>query len=174
MPTPPGRVPRYAPRTPQSGPGVRPSSPLPVPGSAGQRPERSIAKGNPVGTTQGSSSNKTDLLTYITRVGVTDTLYDGSRLWAKVTLVLETAGPVAVGTKQNLFPVLGGAGILLDTDVPQELTISKGNQLFIAANAVSRVKVKIESLPWLEQIAGTVSVVADAATAFARKFFGGV
>lgn len=162
------------PRQPRTGPGVPPSSPLPAPGSAGNRPDRSIAKGNPVGTTQGASSNRTDLFTYITKVGGTDLLYDGSRLWAKITLTLETAGPVAIGNKQNLIPVLGGSGVLLDTDVPYEIVISKGTQLFIAANAVSRVKVKIEPLPWLEQISGTVTVVAQAASAFASKFLGGL
>ena len=167
------RVPRFNGQRPMP-PGGRPhTSPLPVPGSAGQRPERSIAQGNPVGTTQGSSSNKTEVSTYITAVGKTDTIYDGSRLWARVTLTLETAGPVAAGTRQNLLPVLGGAGIVLDTDVPITFTISKGNQLYIAANAVSRVKIQIESLPWLEQIAGTVAQVADTAMAFARKFIGG-
>lgn len=172
MPNPPRRVPRFAgPRPPPDR--SHHVSPLPVPGSAGQRPERSIAKGNPVGTTQGTSSNKTDVSTYITKVGETDVVYDGSRLWAKVTLTLETAGPVAAGTKQNLLPVLSGAGIVLDTDVPIAFTISKGNQLYIAANAVSRIKIQIESFPWVEQIAGTVAQVADAATSFVKKYIGG-
>lgn len=166
------RVPRFT--GPRPAPQGRPHpSPLPIPGSAGQRPERSIAQGNPVGTTQGSSSNKTDISTYITRVGKTDSLYDGSRLWAKVTLTLETGGPVVYGTKQNLQPVLGGAGAQLITDEPTEIVISKGNQLYIAAQTVSRVNVKIESLPWLEQIAGTVAIVSEGVMAFARKFLSG-
>lgn len=175
MATPPSRVPRISGPRPQM-PQMRPHqqvSPLPAPGSAGQRPDRSQAKGNAVGTTQGTSSNKTEASTYITKVGVTDTVYDGSRLWARVTLTLETAGPVSAGTKQNLLPVLGGAGITLDTGVDRVFTISKGNQLFIAANAVSRVKVVIESLPWLEQIAGTVAQVAGAAMSFVTKYIGG-
>lgn len=169
---PQGRVPRFSgPRPPPTAP--HHVSPLPDPSRAGQRPNRDLATGMAVGTTQGSSSNKTEASTYITKVGSTDSIYDGSRLWARVTLTLETAGPVSAGTKQNLLPVLGGAGINLDTDIPREFTISKGNQLFIAADAVSRVSIQIESLPWLEQIAGTVAQVAAAAMAFAKKYIGG-
>jgi hypothetical protein len=120
------------------------------------RPDSTIAQSPSVGTTQGTSSNKLALSTYITKVGSTDEIYDGSRLWAKITVTLETAGPVAIGTRANLLPVLGGNGVLLDTDVPMTITISKGDKLYIAANAVSRVKIQIEAFPWLEQLAGTV------------------
>lgn len=131
---------------------VRPSNLI----RSNTRPDSTIAESPSVGVTQGTSSNRLALSTYITKVGTTDEVYDGSRLWAKITLTLETAGPVAVGTRANLLPVLGGNGVLLDTDEPITLTISKGDKLYIAANAVSRVKIQIESFPWLEQIAGTV------------------
>ncbi len=125
------------------------------------RPDSTIAQAPAVGTTQGTSSNRLALSTYITKVGSTDQIYDGSRLWAKITLTLETAGPVAIGTRANLLPVLGGNGVLLDTNEPITVTISKGDKLYIAANAVSRVKIQIEAFPWLEQLAGTVAGILN-------------
>ena len=84
-------------------------------------------------------------------------LYNGDRQYAQVTLQLETAGPVAVGQKQNLLPVLGGNGILLETGEPFVFYISKGNRIYVATTSLNRIKVIIQPLPWLEQIAGLLS-----------------
>lgn len=81
-------------------------------------------------------------------------LYNGDRQYAQVILTLETAGPVAVSTKQNILPVLGGTGALLDTNVPMTFTLSKGNRLWVATTSLNRIKVVIQPLPWLEQLAG--------------------
>jgi hypothetical protein len=89
-------------------------------------------------------------------------LYSGDRTWARITVTLETAGPVAIGTKANITPVLSGKGILLRTGVPKTFDIAKGDNLYIASNAVSRLSLEIQPLPWLEQMAGSISMVADA------------
>lgn len=110
---------------------------------------------------QGGTQFRTELTTLITKIGPTELVYDGTRIWAQVTLTLETAGPVAVGTRANLTPVLSGKGILLETLVPKTFTIAKGDKLYMASNAVSRIKFELAPVPWLEQLAGTLSRVAD-------------
>lgn len=109
-------------------------------------------------------ANKTTASTYITRTpppgatlsNPTALLYSADRLWATVTLTLETAGPVAVGESADLTPLLSGKGVLLDTGVPMKITLARGTKLYIAADAVNRVKVIVEPLPWLEQIFAAV------------------
>lgn len=106
----------------------------------------------------------TQTYTYITRVtGPTEgtpILYNGDRLWAKIILTLETAGPVAVGTASDIGPVLSGKGRLLITNVPTEFIIAKTSRLYILATAVNRVSVTIEPLPWLEQIANACELIS--------------
>ncbi len=96
---------------------------------------------------------KTDIYTYFTvPTGITELLYSAES-WMRVELVLETAGPVAVSTRDSVTPVLSGKGILLEPDgEPIEFIMPKGNRLFIAAESFNRVKVIIEPIPWLEQI----------------------
>lgn len=105
--------------------------------------------------------NRPSITTYFTKVPVvgeqTPVLYSGDRLWSRVTLTLETAGPVAVGQMAQIAPVLSGKGQLLATGVPTSFDIPKGSKLYIAATAVNRIKVSIQSLPWLEQITGLLS-----------------
>lgn len=133
------------------------------------RPDGTIAKSPSPALEQGGTQFRTELSTFITKIGPTEILYDGTRIWAQVTVTLETAGPVAIGTKQNITPVLSGKGILLETLEPKTITIAKGDKLFIASNAISRVKVEIQPVPWLEQLAGTLSQVPAGFTAlFAR------
>ncbi len=100
---------------------------------------------------------RTQIYTYFTKpTGISELLYSAES-WVQMTLVLETAGPVSFGTSENVSPVLSGKGILLPpTGVPIEVYLPKGNRIFIAANAINRVKVIIEPLPWLEQIAQQV------------------
>lgn len=133
-------------------------------GSATTRPNSTIARGPQPATTQGRSDHRTDVYTYITKIGGTEQLYDGSRAWARITMTLESAGPVAIGTREGLQPVLSGRGELLDTDAPKTLVIAKGSRVYIAATSVNRVKVEIEPLPWLEQIAGTINAIVDLGT----------
>src|SRR4051812_40410923 len=95
------------------------------------RPDSTIASSPPVATTQGTAENRSEYSTLFTKVG-TSQIYDGSRIWAKITLELETAGPCAVGTKKDIAPVLSGKGMLIDSGRPQEFIISKGTRLFLA------------------------------------------
>lgn len=144
---------------------VRPAAQRPgtAVGMAPTRPDPTVAQlstssmaPSPMGT-----DRTTDSFTYFTRASsATDAaviLYNGDRDWAKVTLLLETAGPVVVGTRAELAPVLGGSGRLLRTDIPVELTIAKGTRIYILATAVNRVAVTIEPWPWLEQISSYVA-----------------
>lgn len=102
----------------------------------------------------------TEIYSYIAKPslnGKTPVLYNADRQYAQVIVQLETAGPVSVGTRENLLPVLGGNGILLETGQPFEFFLSKGNRLYIASTSVNRVKVIIQPLPWLEQITGILA-----------------
>jgi hypothetical protein len=78
--------------------------------------------------------------------------------WMKVTLVLETAGPVAISTRSDVIPVLSGKGGLLQTNVPREYHLSRGDRLYYGSNAVNRVNVTVESIPYgnaiVELVAG--------------------
>ena len=99
----------------------------------------------------------TEMYTFFARP-VTDgrfvVLYNGDRQAAEVILTLETAGPVAVATKQQLDPVLSGKGQQLETGVPLSFNISKGNRIYVAATSISRIKVTIQPVLWQEMIAG--------------------
>jgi len=100
---------------------------------------------------------KTQIYTYFTqipdRTGASKLLYN-SEGWVRATLRLETAGPVAVGTREEIAPVLSGKGVLLPPGDTDSVTfiIPAGQRLFITAEAVHRVKFTIEPVPWLEQI----------------------
>jgi hypothetical protein len=119
----------------------------------------------------GLGDNRTQVDTYFTRgpqPGEQPALiYTGDRMWARITLILETAGPVAIGTSSKLIPVQGGNGALLRTGVPTVFMIAKGTKLFVASTGVNRVNRVIEPLPWLEQIVGVLGLVADGIIQFA-------
>jgi hypothetical protein len=86
-------------------------------------------------------------------------LYNGDRQYAQVILTLETAGPVAVSTKQQILPVLSGKGSLLETGVPLSFTLAKGNRLWVATTSLNRIKVTVQPLPWMEQFAGLLGLI---------------
>jgi hypothetical protein len=95
----------------------------------------------------------TEIYTYFTRPQDGSKDFHAAAKWERVELQLETAGPVAVSTRQDIEPVLSGRGILLPPDgEPIEFTLGKGDRLFIASESINRVKVIIEPIPWLEQI----------------------
>jgi len=130
--------------------------------------DRSIATAPAPAPTQGDL--RSNYYTYLTKTPVsgqqsTEVLYNGDRAWVKLTLTLETAGPVAVGQQSAITPVLSGKGILLETGTPMVFTIGKGTRLYIAATALNRVKVAIEPLPWLEQIAATLNSLVSSLAA---------
>lgn len=123
--------------------------------------DRAIATVAPPSENVGQGANRTQIYTFFTKVPVpgepTQILYNGDRMWARVWLTLETAGPVAVGQSSSITPVLSGKGQLLETGEPTYFDISTGTKLYIAATAVNRVKISIQPLPWLEQIVGLLT-----------------
>jgi hypothetical protein len=97
------------------------------------------------------SSQQTDIYTYFTTPGETR-LLTSARQWTYVRLELENAGPVVVGTKQILTPVLSGKGVLLPVNQRYTFTLAPGGRIYIAAEAINRVKVELEPFAWDEQI----------------------
>lgn len=103
---------------------------------------------------------RAEVNTYFTRAdGETHLLYD-PREQITLRLELETAGPVAVGTREELGPVLSGKGILLTTGDPQEFVLSLGDRMFIIAETTDRVKVVAQPVPYLPEIAVGVHKLA--------------
>lgn len=104
------------------------------------------------------TSDRSKYSTFVTKPpeigGQPVTIYSADRLWADVTLVLETAGPVAVGDAPNLGPVTSGKGILLPTGVPLTFRCAKATKLYVLSTAVNRIKVMVQPVPWQEQITG--------------------
>ncbi len=95
---------------------------------------------------------ETQLQTYFTnRIGTSEEIYNAED-WVRITLRLQTAGPVAVSTREQIVPVLSGLGILLPIDDFITFILPAGSRLFIAAEATNRVAVQIEPVPWLQQI----------------------
>jgi len=95
----------------------------------------------------------TNIYTYLTVPDGISHLLFSADAWFRIELALETPGPVAVSTRQDVTPVLSGKGVLLAPDgEPFSFVIPRGDRLFIAAEAINRVKVTIEPIPYLEKI----------------------
>lgn len=112
---------------------------------------------------------RTDVSTYFTEPSGESKLFYTAENWVKIKLTLETAGPVAVGTSANVAPVLSGHGRLLDTGVEYEVHLARGSAFYIAAEAVNRVSVSIEPIPWMEQISGEITSVAQVISTTVRS-----
>src|SRR4029077_14352506 len=93
------------------------------------RPNPRIATAPSPADQQGGGQFRTDLSTFFTKPGPSEKIYTGDRTWARVTVTLQTAGPVAIGTKATITPVLSGKGILLQTGVPKSFDIAKSDNL---------------------------------------------
>lgn len=123
-----------------------------------QRPNPSQATPPPIASGGSQQDRVTEIYTYNTAVGspdpsgATPVLYNGDRNWARVTLTLDTAGPVVVGNRAELGPIFSGRGWTLTTGEPITFTIAKGTRLYILSSSINRVKVEIAPVPWLEQI----------------------
>jgi len=122
-------------------------------------PDPTVATAPGPQTEQGRAETRSFIDTYFTKQGETQIIYNGDRQWARVTLTLETAGPVSVGTSQNIGPALSGKGQLLITNVPTTFTIAKASRLYVVATGVNRIKRTVEPVPWLEQITGLISAL---------------
>jgi hypothetical protein len=129
--------------------------------------DRDVAQAPAPAVTAGQAENKIQIYSYFTSAPVpgqaTQQIYDGSRMWARVTLTLLTAGPVAVGQQSNISPVTSGNGQLLQTNIPVVIDVAKGNRLYGAATGVNRVNVSVQAVPWLETITGLVNALASGA-----------
>lgn len=113
---------------------------------------RSVAEPQ-AGTPQDDqSSSHTDIYSYFTPIGGSNLIYS-SEGWVKVKLTLETAGPVAVSTRQDITPALSGKGRLLPAGDEIDFFLGKGDRLYVTATAVNRVSVTVEPVPWLQAIA---------------------
>lgn len=104
----------------------------------------------------------TQIYTYFTTPGNTDLLYATNETdWQLIRLRLETAGPVAIGTAQEITPVGSGRGTLLPTGLTVDVELPPSSRLYIAADAVNRVAIQIEHNPWLRQILEAETRVAQ-------------
>lgn len=134
--------------------------------------DRNVAQSPAASDNPATIDGRTLISTYFTslpNVGdATPILYNGDRLWGRITVTLETAGPVSVGTMSSLDPVLGGNGTLLTTNVPVVFDIYKGTRLYILATGVNRVKLVVAPIPWLEMITGLVAKIAGGVVAAVR------
>lgn len=97
-----------------------------------------------------AATGRTEISTYFTKIGGNHLLYQAEG-WVGLRIMLETAGPVAIGTRDDVEPVLSGKGITLVRDVEVAFPLAKGNRVFITAGAVNRVRLIIEPVPWAEQ-----------------------
>lgn len=134
-------------------------------GSTAGITDRNIARPEPVLAKDGAGDNRIQVDTYFTSLPVpsrpTPIVYNGDRNWVRVTLTLETAGPVSVGNMSNLAPVLSGKGRLLQTGVPAEFYVAKGSRLWIESTGINRITRQVEALPWLEQLAGLSGIISS-------------
>lgn len=125
--------------------------------------DRTIAQAPVPADTTGRSQNRAQVTTILTKIPTAGAepqiLYNGDRLWTRVTLTLENAGPVAVGTSRDIYPVLSGKGQLLTPGEPTPFDIAKGDVLYVAATSVNRIKITVAALPWLETITGLIGTL---------------
>ena len=96
-------------------------------------------------------AGRTEISTYFTQAGGDFLLYEADT-WIRMNLTLLDAGPVAVGTREQISPVLSGRGGLLSTDMPFVFDVKKGERLFITSNTVNRVRVLIQPVPYGDQV----------------------
>lgn len=95
---------------------------------------------------------RNEIETYFTQPQAGTVLLYSAEEFVRARLTLRTAGPVAVGTREELAPVLSGRGIQLVPNDEYEVVIPAGQRLYIISEAVNRVNFTIEPIPWLEQI----------------------
>lgn len=87
----------------------------------------------------------TEIYTLVTEIGES-LVFITAESWIKIKLRLETAGPVAVSTREDIMPALSGKGGLVNND-DMIFVLNKGDRLFYTAQAVNRVRVIIEPIP---------------------------
>lgn len=98
---------------------------------------------------------RTEMWTYTTRPTGEFLLYEADS-WMRVRIALLTAGPVDVGSREQISPVQSGKGASLITGETMEFEIKKGERLFITSNSVNLVRVIVSPIPFGEQLLSTV------------------
>jgi len=139
-----------------------------------KRPDGGVATGPAPSESVGQGQNTTTATTFFTKAdGKGYTLYTGDRMWARVKVQLETAGPVVVGFNKDMSPLFSGKGQMLATGQQREFTVSKGDVLYIAATSINRVAVTVEPFAWLEQVvAFSMNIAKSLLDALGRKKVG--
>ena len=94
---------------------------------------------------------RSEISTRFTKPGENTFVYQAES-WVYLNFTLIDAGPVDVGTRDDIAPVLSGKGGPLVQNEVFRFPISKGQRVFITANTVSRVRMVIEAPPYGEQI----------------------
>jgi len=114
---------------------------------------------------------KTDVYTYFTAPGGTSLLLSLPH-WSLVTLRLESAGPVTVGTREDLRPVGSGKGRLLPSNEDVKIVMVPLTRLYISADSLQRVSVQVEPYPWLFEILTAIRSVPPALTSMLARLLG--
>lgn len=108
---------------------------------------------------------------FTTTIGESRSFYTTNR-WIRVTLTLQTAGPVVVATRADVVPVNTGKGASLMPGVPLTMTLPRGSTLYYGCASVQRFSVVVEPIPWANEIAGKIDDVASALGVAARGIIG--
>lgn len=113
----------------------------------------------------------TDIFTYFTDTTGKSRLLYSAESWVHIRVRLETAGPVSIGTRESVSPVLSGKGILLTTGEDEKWILPKGDRVFIAAESVNRVKWSVQPIAYGDQF-NVISQIRDAANRMIRAVTG--
>jgi hypothetical protein len=110
---------------------------------------------------QSITDNRADYYNFLTKTGSTQLLLSLPQ-WTKITMRLNTAGPVVVGTREQLDPVISGKGAPLVTDQEFEMLIGPNTRVYYFATGINSVTIKVEAIPWMLTIASLISDVVKA------------
>jgi hypothetical protein len=98
-----------------------------------------------------AAAGLSEVSTRFTKPGENTLLYQAEG-WVYINLLMIDAGPVSVGTRDDIAPVLSGKGGLLIQNEIFRFPVRKGQRVFITANTVARVRMTIEAPPFGEQV----------------------
>lgn len=98
-----------------------------------------------------AATGRTEISTYFTKAGGDFLLYEADN-WVYLNLVLLDAGPVSVGNREQISPVLSGKGGPLIQGETYRFPVRKGGRVYITSNTVNRVRVTIEPVPLADQV----------------------
>lgn len=114
-------------------------------------------------------AGQTEIYTYFTDASGRTRQVFAADGWQRVRMLLETAGQVAIGTRQSITPVLSGRGRLLPVGQEIEFDLKKGDRLYIAAEAVNRVSITIQRIAYGDRVITRLDQLREAFTTSARS-----